>query len=105
MNRSPPRASHKGASRDVYLVLDDSGRGLGRRWREADEDDTDRDTLIQHLLEGYYIHPARIVVFNTTEGWCRDVTADIADELRRRFIELDEISPCTLEFVHKAIRH
>jgi hypothetical protein len=27
------------------------------------------------------------VGFNTAEGWSRDVTMDIADELRRRYIE------------------
>jgi hypothetical protein len=34
------------------------------------------------LLEGQYGEPVRIVAFNTAEGWSRDVTLDIADELR-----------------------
>ena len=33
----------------------------------------------------------RIIAFNTAEGWSRDVTMDIADELRRRFAEYDEV--------------
>ena len=31
----------------------------------------------------------RIIAFNTAEGWSRDETTDIADELRRRFAEYD----------------
>jgi hypothetical protein len=41
----------------------------------------------------------RIVSFNTVEGWSRDVTVDIADELRRRFAECDEVPESVLQFV------
>jgi hypothetical protein len=34
------------------------------------------------LLVRLYRHPTRIVAFNTNEGWSRDVTVDIAAELR-----------------------
>jgi len=44
----------------------------------------DGETLIRDLLEGQYRRPPRIVAFNTAKGWSRDVTVDIADELRRR---------------------
>jgi hypothetical protein len=44
--------------------------------------------LIRDLVEGQYRHPIRIVAFNTAEGWSRDVTVDVADELRRRYVEL-----------------
>ena len=33
---------------------------------------------------------ANIVAFNTAEGWSRDVTVEIADELRRRYVEFGE---------------
>jgi hypothetical protein len=68
----------------VYLVLDDLGGRLGRTWRETDEDDTDRDTLIRDMLDGQYTSPAWIVAFNAGEGWSRDATQEIADELRDR---------------------
>jgi hypothetical protein len=68
----------------VYLVLDDLGGRLGRTWRETDEDDTDRETLIRDLLDGQYANPAWIVAFKADEGWSRDVTQDIADELWER---------------------
>ena len=53
-------------------------------WRETDEAGTNRATLVRNLLDGQYENPVRIVAFNTAEGWRRDVTVDIADELRRR---------------------
>ena len=90
MPRSPSIVPED-TNRDVYLVLDDFGR-LGRAWRETDEAETSRATLVQNLLDGQYENPVRIVAFNATEGWSRDVTVDIADELRRRYVEYDEVS-------------
>ena len=53
-------------------------------------------------MEGQYSHPARIVAFNTAEGWSRDATMDIADELRRRFAEYDEVPISVQECVASA---
>src|SRR6476659_2441549 len=92
------------ANQDTYLVLDDFGGRFGRAWRETNEDDTDRETLIRDLIEGQYGHPARIVAFNTAEGWSRDVTLDIADELRRRFAQYDEVPAAVQEFLETARR-
>jgi hypothetical protein len=75
---------------DTYLVLDDLGR-LGRVWRETNDIDANREALIRELLDDLYSRPARIVAFNTTEGWSRDVTLDIADELRRRLADHDQV--------------
>ena len=90
-------------NRDVYLVLDDFGR-LGRAWRETDEAGADRATLVRNLLDGQYEHPVRIVAFNTAEGWSRDVTAEIADELRRRYVEYHEVPESVLTFLEVANR-
>jgi hypothetical protein len=49
-------------------------------------------------------NPARIVAFNTAEGWSRDVTKDIADELRRRFVEHADVPPSLQEFVESTSR-
>ena len=72
---------------DVYLVLDDFGN-LGRAYRETDEEASDRDTIVRNLISGEYKKPVRVVAFNTSEGWARDVTEDTAraviDEARRR---------------------
>jgi len=87
------------AAHDVYLVLDDFGPLLGRAWRETDEAGTERSTLVRNLLDGQYENPVRIVAFNTAEGWARDVTVEIADEVRRRFVEYDDVPTSVLDFL------
>ncbi|MBB4259449.1 MULTISPECIES: hypothetical protein [unclassified Bradyrhizobium] len=105
MSQSPSLVPPMTTDRDVYLVLDDFGRRLGRAWCETAEEDANRATLLRHLVEGQYLHPARVVAFNTAEGWSRDATAEIADELRRRFVEFEETDPSLLEFLERAARH
>jgi hypothetical protein len=55
-------------------------------------------------MDGRYNHPLRIVAFNTAEGWSRDVTVDIADELRRRFAEHDLVPASVQVFLEMAKR-
>jgi len=97
MRRSPSIVPNE-ANQDTYLVLDDFGR-RGCSWRETDADSADRETLIRDLVEGQYLHPVRIVVFNTVEGWSRDVTVDISDEMRRRYVEFGEVPQSVLDFL------
>ena len=97
MRTSPSIVPH-GADHDTYLVLEDYGR-MGCSWHETDADNADRETLIRDLVEGQYRYPVRIVAFNTAEGWSRDVTMDIADELRRRYIEFGEVPDPILDFM------
>lgn len=73
-----PRADDQ----DVYLIVDDLGR-LGRIWPEADFDETNFEAVVADLLSGQYSNPIGIVCFNTAEGWSRDVSEDIAQEVRR----------------------
>lgn len=101
--RAAPAIVHHRADQDTYLVLEDFGR-YGRGWREADEGSTDRKALIRDFLAGEYPNPLRIVAFNTAEGWSRDVTLEIADELRRRYVEYDEVPTSVLEFLEKVTR-
>jgi hypothetical protein len=98
MRRSPSIVP-PGPSPATHLVLDDFGGRIGRAWRETDEDATDRETLILNLLSGEYKKPVRIVAFNSADGWCRDVTGDIADELRRRCVEYGEVPNSVLQFL------
>src|SRR6516162_7380403 len=102
--RTSPSIAPNGVEKDVYLVLDDFGR-LGRAWRETDEAGTNRSTLVRNLLDDQYEKPVRIVAFNIAEGWCRDVTCDIADELRRRCVEYDEVPEAVLKFLETVNRH
>jgi hypothetical protein len=85
------------ADREVYLVLDDFGHRLGRAWREADEELTDYKTVITDLLDGQFSGPVRVVGFNTVEGWSRDVSEDVADEIAQRCAAEDRDIPASLE--------
>jgi len=96
--RTSPSIAPLGPEQDTYIVLDDFG-WIGRAWRETDEHRADRETRIRNLLLGEFNEPIRIVGFNTSEGWSRDVTVDIADELRRRYAELDDVPESVLEFM------
>ena len=103
MRKSPSMVPHAG-NQDIYLVLDDLDGFGGRGWRETGEESTDRETLIRDLVAGEYVDPVCIVAFNITEGWCRDVTVEIADELRRRYVEFGELPDSVLEFVESVHR-
>ena len=51
---------------------------------ETDDELTGRETIITNLLEGQYRNPVRVVAFNTAEGWSRDASEEIADEIAQR---------------------
>ena len=72
-----------GTDQNIYLVMDDFGR-LGRVWREADVEHTDLETVIEDMLSGQYSSPVGVFDFNPFEGWSRDVSWDVAQEIRRR---------------------
>ena len=94
-----PSIVPRGDEQDVYLVVDDLGR-LGRVWREADFDATDFETVGMDLLGGQYKNPIGVFCFNTAEGWSRDVSEDIAKELRRRCdLQLRDLPSSIQDFV------
>ena len=73
----------KGDDESVFLVVDDLG-SYGEVWREIETVRTDLEAVITDLLQGQYNNPVRVVGFNTAEGWSRDVSEDVAFEIRRR---------------------
>jgi hypothetical protein len=83
MRSSPSPSVVPADDQTVYLVMDDFG-DLGRCWRETDEETADLETIITGMLSGEYSNPVRVVGFNTTGDWARDVSKDVADEIRRR---------------------
>ena len=86
---------------DVYLVMDDLGR-LGRVWREAYVEATGFETVVTDLLEDQYKNPIGIFCFNPAEGWSRDVSEDIARELRRRCdLQLRDVPSSIQDFVER----
>ena len=84
---------------DVYLVLDDFGN-VGRAYREAHENETDRATVIRRLIEDQYEKLVRVVAFNTSEGWSRDVTEEIAREIKEwSKHKCEELSPGLMQWI------
>jgi hypothetical protein len=98
MRTSPSIVPHGATTRDNYIALDDFD-WIGCIWHDSDAENTDRETLIRGLVEGEFSKPVPIVAFNTAEGWSRDVTLDIANELRRRYVEFGEVPESILDFM------
>jgi hypothetical protein len=86
---SPPLVP-EGFDIDVYVVLEDFGE-IGRAYREVDEENGDRETLIRRLIEGQYQHVVRVVAFNTAQGCSRDVSNEIAREINDRASRKGEV--------------
>ena len=76
-----PGADEGAFARHLYFVLNDFGAALGRAWPEADEDRTDRETVVRDLLVGQHSNPVQVIACNAAQGWCRDVSEEIANEL------------------------
>ena len=86
----------------IYLVLQDFG-SLGQAYRETDPSQADRQTVLANLLSGQYERPLRIVAFNTTEGWARDVTVEIAGEALT-CLDQEDLSQAARAFVERVGR-
>jgi hypothetical protein len=81
--------------------MDDLGR-LGRVWRETDVERTELETVIQDLLEGQYKSPVGVFGFNPFEGWSRDVSEDVAQEIRRRCdLQAQDVPSALQDFVER----
>jgi hypothetical protein len=90
-----------GFDQTVYLVLDDFGRD-SRCYRETEVERTDLETTISDLMTGQYNNPVAVVAFNVGEQWSRDVSADIAMEIRRRSdLAEEDMSPSIEDFVDR----
>jgi hypothetical protein len=99
MSKWTPSIVPRDDDQTVYLVIDDLGRH-GHVWRETQAETTEVETIIVDLLECQYNNPVRVIAFNTAEKWSRDVSEDIAHELRRRSdLQLTDLPPCLEEFV------
>lgn len=79
----------------VYLVVDNLYEH-GKVWREAPYGGTDLDAVIQDIVDAQYNDPFRVIAFNTDEKWSKDVSADVAAEVRRHFERSDEDVPAFL---------
>ena len=66
---------------------------LGRAFVETDIAEADRETVLRNFVSGQYSNALRVVAFNTTEGWSRDVSEDISGELIERAFDGDDNLP------------
>ena len=80
----------------VHIVLNDFGE-LGRAFLETDELEADEWTTVSNIINGE--HPVRVVAFNITEGWSRDVTEDIAGAVLERGESEGNLSEPAKKFV------
>ena len=97
---SSPSIVPADTDREIYIVLDDFGLSA-QVWRETNDADADRETLIRDLLDGQYEDPIRIVAFNTAQGWSLDVTESIANELRETCSERGEMTNSIEDFIRE----
>ena len=67
----------------AHIVLDDFDK-LGRAYRETDEEKADFETVVLNILVGEYKKPVRVIAFNTSAFWSRDVSEDVAWEVVKR---------------------
>jgi hypothetical protein len=96
-----PSIVPRGDDHDVYLVVDNLGR-LGRVWREADYETTDFETVVTDMLDGQYKDPIRHLRIQHRRGWSRDVSANVAAELRRRCdLQLRDVPSELQDFVDR----
>jgi hypothetical protein len=104
MRRSSSPSIVPGTNQEVYLVVDDFGHH-GQCWRESNFGDTDLESVINDLLEGQYNNAVLVVGFNVAEGWCRDVSEDVARELLQRCADQGrELPPYLEELVSRHTR-
>jgi hypothetical protein len=87
----------------VYLVVNDFGK-FGKAYFETDIAAADRETIIRNFISGQYSNALRVIAFNTAEGWSRDVSEDIANEVLERAFDAEEnFSDDTKRFIDRHI--
>ena len=71
----------------VHIVLDFGNSG--RAYRETPEEAADFNAVVDDLMAGEFNHPIRVIAFNISEGWSRDVSDQVARELLKRVAKED----------------
>jgi hypothetical protein len=82
----------------VHIVIDDFGKS-GRAYRETAEEAADLNTVVDDLMGGQFNNPVRVIAFNISEGWSRDISEDVARELLRRPAKEDKPLGASRRFV------
>jgi hypothetical protein len=71
-------------------------RPIPSSWRLPPPEDIIQ-SVVEDLLDGQYNNPVRVIGFNAAERTSRDVTSDVARQLRQRCLEQNREPP---EFLH-----
>jgi hypothetical protein len=98
-----PRSVSDSDDPTVYLAMSDFGEH-GRAFVETDITKAGRDAIVRNLLGGQYRNALRVVAFNTVEGWARDVSEEIANEILEgaHFADVN-FSDCTKRFLERHV--
>jgi hypothetical protein len=96
-------ASHVPNDVTVYLVEEDFGQ-RGRAYLETDAAEADRETIVRNFISGQYKGALRVIAFNIAEGWSREVSEDIANEVLDRVCEGDDtLTEGTKRFIDRHV--
>ncbi|MDA9426275.1 MULTISPECIES: hypothetical protein [Bradyrhizobium] len=68
-----------GADRTLFVVIDRLDRATEIRVERSD-----LETTISDLVAGCFSDPVRVISFNTLEHWMKDISTDVAGEIRAR---------------------
>jgi hypothetical protein len=79
----------------LYFVKADFGR-LGQAFVETDPDSNSRLQVVADIFTGEIKNPLQILECNPVEGTCRDVTEDIARDVRAHVYDRGEPCPAHL---------
>jgi hypothetical protein len=93
---------HQGAGSDHCAQSRDARSDRQSAADETDPAEADLETTIQNFLTGRYENALRVVAFNAAEGWSRDVSEEIAQELSQRAINVgDDLGEGAQRFVDR----
>ena len=68
-----------GADQTLFVVIDRLNRTT-----EIQIERSDLDVAIGELVAGCFSDPVKVLSFNTLEHWMKDISTDVADEIRAR---------------------
>jgi hypothetical protein len=83
----------------IYLIEANFGRH-GRAFIETDRDQNSRASVIELIRSGE-VDPVKVLEVNEDEGTCRDVTADILNEVAVSLVPIfRDVDPLAAKFDH-----
>jgi hypothetical protein len=75
----PPPVVPYGADKTMFVVIDRLNQATEIRIERSDLEST-----IGELVAGCFNDPIKVISFNTLEHWMKDISTDVADEIKAR---------------------